>query len=96
MFEASVHVGWLLALLCMWSQYTATYGSVLTPPYFNLADGRRITATATCGEGVEGPELYCKLIGASSEYIETQENILIKGQVNSLHIWNLSIKYFYN
>ena len=38
----------------------------LAPPYFNLADNRRIYASATCGEDVTGPELYCKLVGASS------------------------------
>ncbi|ODM92460.1 Laminin subunit alpha [Orchesella cincta] len=50
---------------------------VLTPPYFNLAENRRITATATCGD--EGPELYCKLVGANSE-TEAFNNI-IHGQV---------------
>lgn len=84
MFGAIGRVGWLLAL-CVCSQYTVSYSNVLTPPYFNLADGRRISATATCGQDVEDPELYCKLIGASSEYIETQENLLIQGQVNNLY-----------
>ncbi|CAH0382822.1 unnamed protein product [Bemisia tabaci] len=37
---------------------------VLTPPYFNLAANRRVTASATCGVGTPGPELYCKLVGA--------------------------------
>ena len=27
-------------------------GYVLTPPYFNIAENRPITASATCGEGV--------------------------------------------
>ncbi|XP_012943161.1 laminin subunit alpha isoform X2 [Aplysia californica] len=40
-------------------------GRVLTPPYFNLAQGRNITATATCGVGVANPELYCRLTGSS-------------------------------
>lgn len=42
----------------------------LHPPYFNLAEGARITASATCGEeaparGVPRPteDLYCKLVG---------------------------------
>ena len=52
---------------------------VLTPPYFNLAEGRRITATATCGENVDQPELYCKLVGADSD--EPQDFNLIQGQV---------------
>ncbi|XP_055329207.1 laminin subunit alpha-like [Paramacrobiotus metropolitanus] len=33
----------------------------------NLARGRQITATATCGEGTAQPEMFCKLIGASLE-----------------------------
>lgn len=54
----------------------------LTPPYFNLAFGRNITATATCGEDTdEGPELYCKLVGANTD---TDENIsVIQGQVRA-------------
>nr|CAD7587185.1 unnamed protein product [Timema genevievae] len=52
---------------------------ILTPPYFNLAEGRRITATATCGEDTQGPELYCKLVGANAD---RDVNInLIQGQV---------------
>ncbi|XP_066526408.1 laminin subunit alpha-5 isoform X2 [Hoplias malabaricus] len=41
-------------------------GFSLHPPYFNLAEGTKITATATCGEDEsERPvqELYCKLVG---------------------------------
>ncbi|XP_044538899.1 laminin subunit alpha-3 [Gracilinanus agilis] len=42
-------------------------GFSLHPPYFNLAEAARISATATCGEEPEGarprPELYCKLVG---------------------------------
>ncbi|RZF35023.1 hypothetical protein LSTR_LSTR015196 [Laodelphax striatellus] len=50
---------------------------VLTPPYFNLAEGRRITATATCGEGTEGPELFCKLVPNA----EKEDTLLIQGLV---------------
>lgn len=42
----------------------------LHPPYFNLAEGARIAASATCGEeaparGSPRPteDLYCKLVG---------------------------------
>ncbi|XP_075229000.1 laminin subunit alpha [Lycorma delicatula] len=49
---------------------------VLTPPYFNLALGRRIEATATCGEGTTAPELYCKLVGFAE-----QGTVLIQGLV---------------
>lgn len=45
-------------------------GFSLHPPYFNLAEGARITASATCGEeapvrGAPRPteDLYCKLVG---------------------------------
>ncbi|XP_029467612.1 laminin subunit alpha-5 isoform X2 [Rhinatrema bivittatum] len=41
-------------------------GHSLHPPYFNLAEGTRIWATATCGEEEGGralPDLYCKLVG---------------------------------
>lgn len=50
-------------------QSTATgersVSQVLNPPSFNLAEGRKITASATCGEGVDEPEMYCKLVGAN-------------------------------
>ncbi|CAJ1084378.1 laminin subunit alpha-5 isoform X1 [Xyrichtys novacula] len=41
-------------------------GYSLHPPYFNLAEGTKITATATCGEDDSGrslEDLYCKLVG---------------------------------
>uniref|UniRef100_A0A3Q0RQW8 Laminin, alpha 5 n=1 Tax=Amphilophus citrinellus TaxID=61819 RepID=A0A3Q0RQW8_AMPCI len=41
-------------------------GYSLHPPYFNLAEGTKITATATCGEDETGrsvQDLYCKLVG---------------------------------
>lgn len=51
----------------------------LTPPYFNLATGRKIYATATCGVDSDGPELYCKLVGANTEH--DIEYSVIQGQV---------------
>lgn len=54
-------------------------GETLTPPYFNLAEGKNITASATCGVDHEGPELFCKLIGANSEN-DISTNV-IQGQV---------------
>lgn len=57
--------------------------SELTPPYFNLAEGRHITATATCGVGSNGPELYCKLVGANMEHDTTHQ--VIQGQVRSIY-----------
>ncbi|KAK4877517.1 hypothetical protein RN001_010023 [Aquatica leii] len=51
---------------------------ILTPPYFNLASGKNITASATCGEDFGGPELYCKLVGANAQH-EQNANV-IQGQ----------------
>ncbi|CAF4748359.1 unnamed protein product [Pieris macdunnoughi] len=59
-----------LLLLC-----SVARAEILTPPYFNLALGKKITATATCGD--EGPELYCKLAGANADHDEH----VIQGQV---------------
>lgn len=73
--------GWLLWLLVpVLSTTTAVRppasfpsdvnGHSLHPPYFNLAEGTRISATATCGEEATGggsrravEDLYCKLVG---------------------------------
>jgi len=55
----------LLLLLCAINHVQS---QVLTPPYFNLAVGRRIEATSTCGVGVsDEPELFCKLTGANPD-----------------------------
>ncbi|KAI5729364.1 hypothetical protein M8J76_001799 [Diaphorina citri] len=51
----------------------AACGQELTPPMFNLAAGRRVFATATCGEGVEEPELYCNLVGMNKHGTEFKE-----------------------
>jgi laminin alpha 3/5 len=68
-----------VALLCLKTFKTA-HGVILTPPYFNLAEGRRIYATATCGEEIQEPELYCKLVGANADR-DVNVN-LIQGQVS--------------
>nr|CAB3263372.1 laminin subunit alpha-5 [Phallusia mammillata] len=41
-----------------------TEEGILSPPYFNIASGKHIEATATCGTG--GPELFCKLTGGTN------------------------------
>ncbi|KPM02403.1 paramyosin-like protein 1, partial [Sarcoptes scabiei] len=52
---------------------------VLNPPYFNIAEGRNITASDTCGENVPEPELYCKIVG--SNWLDESDNFnLIEGQ----------------
>ena len=53
---------------------------VLTPPTFNLAQGRKITATATCGVGVANPELFCRLTPTSSN-VGSQDQTYIQGQL---------------
>ncbi|KAL0280197.1 UNVERIFIED_CONTAM: hypothetical protein PYX00_001569 [Menopon gallinae] len=73
-------VRFVLGVFVIWTTVTFTNAEVLTPPFFNLADGRKITATATCGEGIPEPELYCKLVGANAD---RDVNInLIQGQVS--------------
>ncbi|XP_055007957.1 laminin subunit alpha-3 [Boleophthalmus pectinirostris] len=55
-------------------------GFSLNPPYFNLAEGARISATATCGEDEAGrprQDLYCKLVGGPTTAVLSQN---IQGQ----------------
>lgn len=55
-------------------------GFNLNPPYFNLAEGSRIYATATCGEDEAGRpryDLYCKLVGGPTTGVPT-ENIQVR------------------
>ena len=73
-----------LFLQCVVSQ-------VLQPPYFDIAKGKPITATATCGEGPgleeEGRELFCKLAQAPGR-------VGIKGQsCDYCYPGNHSIKF---
>ena len=59
-----------------------------TPPYFNLARGRKVTATSTCGiwendaNNPHRPEEYCKLTGANwvryNEYYRDDSGIFLK------------------
>lgn len=79
---------WLLwFLITAGNLLPSVYSEVLTPPYFNIAENRRITATATCGD--EGQERYCKLVGANSE--TGVGNNIINGQVKSKQL--ISKKY---
>lgn len=68
-------------LLCLGFIIQSINAEILTPPYFNLAEGKEIIASATCGVDTPGPELYCKLVGANSDQ-DTEVN-LIQGQVNT-------------
>lgn len=64
-----------------------TVNAELTPPYFNLAEGRKISASATCGVDTDGPELYCKLVGANTEN-DHQDYSVIQGQVSEIRLYN--------
>ncbi|XP_071119471.1 laminin subunit alpha-like [Haliotis cracherodii] len=67
-----------LILIFLCKIYTSN-AQVLSPPYFNLAQGRNITASATCGEDVPNAELFCRLTGATGRGAESRE--LIQGQL---------------
>lgn len=57
-------------------------GFNLNPPYFNLAEGASVSASATCGQDERGAprlDLYCKLVGGASTGVTT-ENIQVKTQ----------------
>lgn len=73
----------LLFALLSFESISKARAEILTPPYFNLAEGRKIYASATCGEDTEGSELYCKLVGANAENDLNVDNV-IQGQV----MWN--------
>lgn len=68
-------------------------GFSLHPPYFNLAEGTQITATATCGEGASArpiEDLYCKLVGGPvsgdpSQTIQGQYCDICKAGSNKAH-----------
>ncbi|XP_041356694.1 laminin subunit alpha-like [Gigantopelta aegis] len=68
----------ILASLVFIVFVSVTNAQVLTPPYFNIAQGRNITATATCG--VPNVELYCRLTGATG-YKEAASREVIQGQL---------------
>ncbi|XP_067856467.1 laminin subunit alpha-5 isoform X2 [Heptranchias perlo] len=68
-------------------------GFSLHPPYFNLAEGTKITGTATCGEDETGrpiEDLYCKLVGGPvsgdpSQTIQGQYCDICKAESNKAH-----------
>ena len=72
--------------LILFSLILMTTGQVLTPPTFNLAKGRAITASATCGyeDAEPGPgfvELYCRLTGATGTNQDDIREIIQVGAV---------------
>ena len=50
-------------------------GQVLNPPYFNIAEGRKINSSSTCGEGQR--DLYCRLVGSNFGYEQVAHGRLI-------------------
>lgn len=48
-----LHPAGLVAALVL--SLAAVANSELTPPYFNLAEGRKISASSTCGLDIDGP-----------------------------------------
>ena len=78
-----------LLAICMFLCFQNVLSQVLQPPYFDIARGKKMTATSTCGEGIgsDGKELFCKLAQASGR-------IGIKGQYcDYCYPGNHSIKY---
>ncbi|KAK7100839.1 laminin subunit alpha-like isoform X2 [Littorina saxatilis] len=70
---------WILMLMTTTTVKNVN-AQVLTPPYFNLAQGKNITATATCGVDVPRPELFCRLTGATGSEDQTTREV-IRGQL---------------
>ena len=60
--------------------------TVLTPPYFNIAENRKVSANATCGEGTNQREMYCKLVGYDriDAYGSIGGTDIIDGQVHKV------------
>ena len=51
----------LQGLVVVYFAAKSGYGQRLSPPAINIAQGKKIEATSTCGEDVSEPELFCKL-----------------------------------
>lgn len=84
---------WVSLLFLVATLFPEITVSELTPPYFNLAEGRKIHASATCGVDTDGPELYCKLVGANTENEQdTAKYEVIQGQVGLLKCYWKNLK----
>ena len=68
-----------LALLCALVHFSLAQD--LTLPYFNIAEKKKVTVNATCGEDPTRKDVYCKLAGYDSFLPQTRSDIL-DGQVN--------------
>ena len=75
-------ISWFPVTILLFYTISIVNSQVLTPPYFNLAYGKPIVASSTCGEGVNEPELFCKLTGANIRAEEFQPHFeVIQGQL---------------
>ncbi|CRK95486.1 CLUMA_CG008955, isoform A [Clunio marinus] len=77
---------WLVSALFILT--LANVEGELTPPYFNLAEGRKISASSTCGVDIDGPELYCKLVGSHTD--DQQNKTLFDYHDDHFHTQDLS------
>ena len=58
-----------LALTLLLGLVALALSDVLEPPYFDIARGKYIEATSTCGEGLpvnQTSEMFCKIAGVAS------------------------------
>lgn len=79
-FELRRLVVCVMFLACLLKE-TQQQTFVLNPAYFNVAEGKNIQATATCGEGFSFPgERYCKLTGNTADVFRPGEQEIIQGQ----------------
>ena len=61
-----------------------TVRAQITPQYFNIAENRRVTVNATCGEGLAQREVYCKLVGNNDDTVQMRGQFdILDGQVRS-------------
>ena len=57
----------------------------ITPQYFNIAENRRVTVNATCGEGLAQREVYCKLVGNNDDTVQMRGQFdILDGQVRNI------------
>ena len=73
-----------LALLLLALVHFCLAQQDLTLPYFNIAEKKKVTVNATCGEDATRKDVYCKLVGYDSIFHEMKNEIL-DGQVNKFY-----------
>ena len=72
----------LFALLLLEAVVHSTLAQLdLAPPYFNIAEKKKVTVNATCGEGSFKKEYYCKLVGYDSYNLMHTTSEIKDGQV---------------